>query len=81
MNRIMATWQNGCFGQMDDHPVHTIPNRHPTKSDFSIQDLFQIILAAKCHGIQVHPPTNSDDLCLLFCLYPFYGATEDNKIK
>ena len=28
MNRITATWRNGCFAKMDDHPVHkntTIP--------------------------------------------------------
>ena len=25
---------NGCFGKkMDDHPVNTIPNHHPTKMD------------------------------------------------
>ena len=35
MNRITATWQNGCFEKMDDHPVHihttfnyTSPNQH-----------------------------------------------------
>ena len=26
VNRITATWRNGCFGKMDDHPVpHTKP--------------------------------------------------------
>ena len=30
---ITATWRNGCYGKMDDHPVHTIPNHHPTKID------------------------------------------------
>ena len=29
MNRIKATWRNGCFEKVDDHPVHTIPNHHP----------------------------------------------------
>ena len=24
INRIKATWQNGCFEKMDDHPVDTI---------------------------------------------------------
>ena len=35
MNRTTATWQNGCFEKMDDHPVHihttfnyTSPNQH-----------------------------------------------------
>ena len=32
MNRIKATWRNGCSEKMDDHPVHTIPNHHPFKS-------------------------------------------------
>ena len=36
------------------------------------QIFFQIILAAKWlvrHSSTVHPLTNSDDFCLLFCLY------------
>ena len=33
VNRITATWRNGCSGKMDDHPVHTKPNYHPTKMD------------------------------------------------
>ena len=33
MNRIMATWENGCFEKIDDHSVHTIPNHHPPKVD------------------------------------------------
>ena len=47
MNRITATWRNGCFGKMDDHPVHTIPNRHPTKMDVLPKTIVQIILGAK----------------------------------
>ena len=47
MSRITATWQNGCFGKMDDHRVHTIPNPHPTIMDVLPTILFQIILAAK----------------------------------
>ena len=31
--RTMATWQNGWFGKMDDHPIHTIPHHHHTKMD------------------------------------------------
>ena len=34
-----ATWRNGCFEKMDDHPVHTTTNHHPTKWMFS-QKLF-----------------------------------------
>ena len=33
INRITATWRNGCFGKMDDLPVHTIPNHQHTKMD------------------------------------------------
>ena len=33
MNRIAATWRNGCFDKMDDHPVRTTPNHHPPKMD------------------------------------------------
>ena len=29
MNRTTATWQNGCFEKMDDHPVYTSPNCAP----------------------------------------------------
>ena len=29
MNRISATWQNGCFDQMADHPVHTTTKPPP----------------------------------------------------
>ena len=31
VNRRLNTWRNGCFGKMDDHPVHTTPNHHPPK--------------------------------------------------
>ena len=47
INRITATWQNGCFEKMDDHPVHTTPNHHPTKMDVLPKPFFQIILTAK----------------------------------
>ena len=47
INRTMAYWRNGCFGKMDDHPVHTIPNHQPTKMDVSQKTFVQIILAAK----------------------------------
>ena len=50
MNRIKATWRNGCFEKMDDHPFHmtcSIPNHHPTKMDVLPKFFVQIILAAK----------------------------------
>ena len=75
MNRRTVAWRNGCFGNMDDHPVHTTPNHHPPKMDVLPKTFLQIILAAKwlVHGIQVHPPNSSDDLCLLFCFF-FYAS-------
>ena len=63
MNIITATSRNGCFEKMNVHPVHTIPNHHPTKKDVLQKFFVQIILAAKW---LVRPPTNSDALCLLF---------------
>ena len=33
MNRIKATWRNGCFAKIDDQLDHTIPNHHPNKMD------------------------------------------------
>ena len=47
MNRITATWRNGCFGKMDNHLVHTIPNYYSKKMDILPKTLAQIILAAK----------------------------------
>ena len=63
----MATWQNGCFETMDAHPAH------PTKLDVLPK---QFILAAKWL-VQLSSTfqTNSDNLCLIHCLYSFlYGA-------
>ena len=57
---------------MDDHLVHTIPNHHPTKMDVLPKTFVQIILAAKwlVRHSSIRPPNNSDNLSLLFCLYP-----------
>ena len=56
---------------MDDLPVQTLPTNHPTKKDVLPKTYAQIILAAKwLVHFQVCPPTHSDDLCHLFCLYP-----------
>ena len=41
MNIITATWRNGCFGKIDDHPGHTIPNRHLNKMDVFPKLLFK----------------------------------------
>ena len=41
--RRKATWQNGCFGKMDDRPVYTIPYHTTTLQ----KSLIQIILAVK----------------------------------
>ena len=42
-----ATWRNGCFGKMDDHPFHTTPNDHPPKMDVLPKTFHQNILAPK----------------------------------
>ena len=49
MNRIAATWRNGCFGGKDDHLVFTIP-----KWMFSLRLWFKssLLLNGSC-GIQV----------------------------
>ena len=58
---------------MDDHLVHTIPNHHHTRTKMDVLRKLQfkstLQLNGQC-GIQIRPPTNSDDLYLLFCLYP-----------
>ena len=43
----MNTWQNGCFGKMNDHPVHNTQNHHPPKIDVLPKTVLQIIIAAK----------------------------------
>ena len=47
MNRIKASWQNGCCEKRDYHQVPTISNHHPTKMDVLPNTFVQIILAAK----------------------------------
>ena len=47
MNRIAATCQNGCIVKIDEYPVHTIQNHHPTKMDILPKTFVQIILGAK----------------------------------
>ena len=42
LNRITATWQNGCFEKMDVPPVHITAN--PPKEFVLTKTIFQIIL-------------------------------------
>ena len=69
MNRIKANWRNGCFEKMYDHTVHTMQNNHPSKMDVLLKTFVQNILATKWLVRQVRSPNNSNNLCLLFCLY------------
>ena len=57
MSRITPTWWNGCFGIMDDHPVHTIPSHRPTKLDVLPNTSVQITLASKwlVQHSSIHP--------------------------
>ena len=72
VNRIKATCWNGCFEKMDDHPVHTTPNHHPTEVDVLPKTFLQINLVAKwlVWYSSIRPPNNSGNLCPLFCLHP-----------
>ena len=83
MNRIKATWRNGClhFFQLSCL-LYTIPNHQPTKTDVLPKSSHQNILAAKWlgeHSSTACPPTSSDDLCLLFCLSPSSICRHTNR--
>ena len=67
MKRIAATWRNECFEKMAIHPVHTTPNHRPSKMDVLPKNSVQIIIAVTS---SIRPPSNSDDLGLLVCIYP-----------
>ena len=70
MNKIKATWRNGCFEKKYDHPVHNLPNHHQTKMGVLQNTFVQIIFAAIWlvqHSSTVCPPNNSADLWRLFC--------------
>ena len=48
-------------------------HHQPTKLNVLPKTCLQIVFAAKwlvLHSSAVSPPTSSDDLCLLFCIYP-----------
>ena len=47
INRITATWRNGCFEKMDDPQVHTTPNHQPTKMDVFPKTFLHVILSVK----------------------------------
>ena len=55
--------------QLDDLPTQTTQNHHPPKMDVLSKTFLHIILAAT-NSSTVHPPSSSDDLCLLFCMNP-----------
>ena len=65
---------------MDNHPVHTIPNRYPTKLDVLPKTFVQIILDAKLlvrHSCTiVHHPNSSDDFFFfsVYILLLWYGV-------
>ena len=70
MNRRMDTWRNGCFGTMDDRPVHTTPNHnYPPKIDFLSKLFFKssLLLNGYCSS-STCPLTVATTFCLLFCL-------------
>ena len=78
MNRNIGyrTWQNRCFEKLDDHPIYTIPNHHPTTMDFLPKTSVKIILAAKwlvrhsstSHKQQRRPYSFSSVCILLLCV-------------
>ena len=73
---------NNCLVEwtLDNHPVHTIPNRSPSKLDVLPKTFVQIILDAKLlvrHScIIVHHPNSSDDFIFfsVFILLLWYGV-------
>ena len=67
MNRITATWWNGCLKKLIDHPLHTIPKQQPYQNGCSHKN----VCSNNPCFIQVRSPS-SDNLCLLFCLYPSF---------
>ena len=77
----MDTWRNGCFGKMDDLPDNTTPTHNPPKMDILPKSCLQIILAAKW---LVWHSSNSDDLCLLFCINPssmYVISKQHNRVR
>ena len=60
--KMNTSLRNGCFGKIDDFPVHTAP-----KQMFFQNLFFKSSLRHYC--IKVRPPNS--DLCLLFCVNPY----------
>ena len=67
-------WRYGCFEKMDHHPVHTTVYTNPlpyqTKWMFFQNLFYKTSLLQNSWCFQICPPNHSDDICLLFCLYP-----------
>ena len=65
--------------KLEDLPVHTTPNHYAPKMDILPETFLQIILAAKwlVRLSSTSPKNGSDDLCLLFCIYPSSMALID----
>ena len=83
----MDTLRNGCFGKMDDLPVHTTANHHALKMDDLQQTFLQIILAAKLlvrhsstspkQQLWPLPPLLYKSFfygCILYCIMYTHGA-------
>ena len=74
--RKTATGQNGCcFGKMDDHPVHTIPNHQPIKMDVLTTTFFLQIILSKwlLRHSSTSPNQQRRPLPSLLSVYFFYG--------
>ena len=71
INRISSAWRNGCFGKL--MIIRFTPYQTTTRPKMSQKLLFKsyLLLNGQCDSqVLVRSPNNSDDLCLLFCLYP-----------
>ena len=84
MNRRTDTWWNGCFGKMNDHPVPTTSHCTTTLPTWM---LFQKLVFKSTlpingqSGIQVCPPTSSDNLYLLCVSYSMVCTYRKNLLK
>ena len=66
---------SGCFGKMDNLPVHSTPNHHPTKMDVLQKTVLPIILAAKfrVRHSSTTPKQQRQPLPSLLCKSFFFG--------
>ena len=77
----MSTWQNECFGKMDDHLVHTIPNHNPPKWMFCQKlflksSLLQNIYSASFKYV---PQTTVTTFAFSSICFFFYGTEANLK--